>query len=227
MTTESRGIRIEPLGEDCAVISLGNLISEDVNRRAVSIAEAVSEIGFEGFVEASPAYSSVAVFYDPRNARSGAGMPFENVKAVLEELAASARPSSDRDETVHTIPARFGNADGPDLEEIAERRGLSPEDVVEIFLSRNYRVFMLGFLPGFPYLGTLDQRIATSRRGSPRTHVPAGSVGIAGSQTGIYPFDSPGGWQIIGRTDVTVFDPGSEDPAMFRPGDQVRFVEGP
>ncbi|HUF03613.1 MAG TPA: 5-oxoprolinase subunit PxpB [Aridibacter sp.] len=216
---------VEPLGEDCAIISLGKVISEDVNRRAVSIAEAVSDAGFEGFVEASPAYSSVAVFFDPGKARSETGTPFENVKTELERIAGAAGPSTGREKRAHTVPARFGGEDGPDLEEIAERRGLDPEDVVEIFLSRDYRVFMLGFLPGFPYLGTLDERIATSRRESPRTRVPAGSIGIAGSQTGIYPFDSPGGWQLIGRTEVTVFDPGSDDPAMFRPGDSIRFVE--
>lgn len=225
MTNDPPKFDIVPLGEDCAIISLGNLIAEDVNRRAVSIAEAVAANGFEGFIEASPAYSSVAVYFDPRKARSATGTPFGNVRAALERIVAAAGPSAERDQRVHTVLVSFGGSDGPDLEEVADRRGLAQEDVVEIFLSRSYRVFMLGFLPGFPYLGTLDHRIATSRRGSPRSVVPAGSVGIAGSQTGIYPFDSPGGWQLIGRTDVTVFDPGSDDPAMFRPGDSVRFVK--
>lgn len=227
MKVDASEFEIEPLGEDCAVISLGNVISEDVNRRAVSIAKSIGSSGFEGLIEASPAYSSVAVYFDPRKARSEAKTPFEIVKALLEHIVRSAEPSIENETRVHEVPVRFGDEAGPDLDEVAERRGLTSDDVVEIFLSRSYRVYMLGFLPGFPYLGTLDQRIATSRRATPRTLVPAGSVGIAGSQTGIYPFDSPGGWQLIGRTDVTVFDPSAEDPAMFRPGDTVRFVEAP
>ncbi|QQS42181.1 MAG: 5-oxoprolinase subunit PxpB [Acidobacteriota bacterium] len=227
MKAEPLDFEILPLGEDCAVISLGNVISEDVNRRAVSIAEAVNSFGFEALIEAAPAYSSVAVYYDPRKARSGVMTPFQIVRTLLKQIVPAAVTSATAEERVHTVPATFGGEHGPDLKEVADRRGLSADEVVEIFLSRNYRVFMLGFLPGFPYLGTLDQRIATSRRSTPRTLVPAGSIGIAGSQTGIYPFDSPGGWQLIGRTDVIVFDPGSEEPAMFRPGDSVRFTEAP
>ncbi|MCO6512831.1 MAG: 5-oxoprolinase subunit PxpB [Aridibacter famidurans] len=225
MKVEAPEFEIEPLGEDCAIISLGNVISEDVNRRAVSIAESIGSSGFEGLIEASPAYSSVAVYFDPLKARSEAITPFEIVKAVLEHIVRSVEIPVESEARAHEVPVRFGGEAGPDLDEVAERRGLASDDVAEIFLSRTYRVYMLGFLPGFPYLGTLDQRIATSRKATPRTLVPAGSVGIAGSQTGIYPFDSPGGWQLIGRTDLAVFDPVAAEPAMFRPGDTVRFVE--
>jgi KipI family sensor histidine kinase inhibitor len=118
------------------------------------------------------------------------------------------------------IPVDFG---GEDLNVVAEFSGLSTSGVVEIFLSRQYRVYMLGFLPGFAYMGEVDERIAVPRRATPRTKVPKGSVGIAGKQTGIYPFESPGGWQIIGRTPVEMFAPDREEPCLLRPGDIVRF----
>jgi inhibitor of KinA len=127
--------------------------------------------------------------------------------------------------TPSEIPVRFGGSWGPDLGFIAETKSLSTEEVIEIFLERTYHVFMIGFLPGFPYMGEVDDRIVVPRKRSPRTRVPKGSVGIAGTQTGIYPQDSPGGWQIIGRTDMEMFTPGSATPTALEPGDKVRFVQ--
>ena len=122
------------------------------------------------------------------------------------------------------IPTLYGGENGPDLSFVAEHNGLTVEEVVRIHSSRDYPVYMMGFTPGFPYLGGMDGRIAAPRLNSPRTNVPAGSVGIAGEQTGIYPMESPGGWQIIGRTETTLFDPNHEKPFLLAPGDQVRFV---
>ena len=115
--------------------------------------------------------------------------------------------------------------DSPDLRSISERHRLTPDEVIDIFMSRTYRVYMLGFLPGFAYMGEVDERIATPRLSIPRTKVPKGSIGIAGKQTGIYPLVSPGGWNIIGRTDLQLFEPQAEEPTLLKPGDEVRFVE--
>jgi inhibitor of KinA len=121
------------------------------------------------------------------------------------------------------IPVKFGGDYGPDLDTAAALSGLAPDEFVSIFLEREYRVYMLGFLPGFPYMGEVDERIAVPRLASPRTRVPRGSVGIAGRQTGIYPLESPGGWQLIGRTDVKMFEPESDPPVLLQPGDLVTF----
>lgn len=126
---------------------------------------------------------------------------------------------------VFEIPVDLSAAAGPDLEFVARSTGLTVREVVDIFLERTYRVYMIGFLPGFAYMGETDRRINVPRRETPRTEVPKGSVGLAGSQTGIYPLRSPGGWQIIGRTEAELFTPRSADPVLLRAGDQVRFVE--
>ena len=128
------------------------------------------------------------------------------------------------DRPVVDIPVRYGGADGPDLAECAARAGLSPEAFIYAHSAGEYTVAMIGFMPGFPYLSGLDDSLAQPRRGAPRSRVPAGSVGIAGGQTGVYPFDSPGGWQIIGRTPLRVFDPMNRHPSLLRAGDRIRFV---
>jgi inhibitor of KinA len=122
------------------------------------------------------------------------------------------------------IPVKFDREVGPDLEFVTQQSGLDSEEVVRIFTGTTYRVFMLGFLPGFSYLGKVDEQIATPRRDSPRLSVPKGSVGIAGNQTGIYSLESPGGWQIIGRTETELFTPKNKQPCLLAPGDRVRFV---
>ncbi len=145
--------------------------------------------------------------------------------ARVEELLAQPLAENTRPSRVVEIPTRYGGEDGPDLEFVARHNGLSPAEVIAIHTSRPWRVFMLGFTPGFPYIGPLPPSIAAPRLSTPRAHVPIGSVGIAGRQTGIYPRESPGGWQLIGRTDVVLFDPTREPPVLLMPGDQVRFVQ--
>jgi KipI family sensor histidine kinase inhibitor len=122
------------------------------------------------------------------------------------------------------VPVRYGGPDGPDLAEVAARTGHSEADVVRLHAAVEYRVFCVGFVPGFPYLGLVPEELALPRRATPRLRVPAGSVAIAGRQTGIYPADTPGGWHLIGRTDLPVWDPGREPPALLQPGARVRFV---
>lgn len=218
--------RIEPLGEGCALVRLGNGIDPNLNRSAVALAKSISSKGFGGLIEAVPAYDSVAVYFDPRHLAETQGekSPFEFVTDAVVQIASEGWPSDLEAGRHLEIPVKFGGEAGPDLEGAASRSGLDMDEVIRIFTSSTYRVYMLGFLPGFPYMATVDERIAVPRLETPRTSVPAGSVGIAGNQTGIYPFESPGGWQIIGATSLTIFDPYRNEPAMFRPGDEVTFV---
>jgi len=146
-----------------------------------------------------------------------------NLHVAEDALGQIGRAESKVSRTIE-IPVRFGAESALDIEYVAESHGLSVEEVIDIFTSRTYRVFMLGFLPGFTYMAEVDDRIATPRKDAPRTAVPKGSIGIAGKQTGIYSLESPGGWQIVGRTDVEMFTPDGERPTLLNPGDHVKFV---
>lgn len=179
-----------------------------------------------GFGRAVPAHASVLVPFDPAVIR------LEDALAIILQRAASAEDGSgtmDRDESGPggpsiDIPVHYGGLDGPDLDEVAAMLGLIPADVIELHAGARYRILFLGFAPGFAYLGGLPSELATPRRASPRERVAAGSVGIAGEQTAVYPIAMPGGWQLIGRTDVRLFEPALPEPALLRPGAVVRFV---
>jgi len=221
------GYRIFPLGDSALTIEFGNDIALDLNNKAIALANYLEEHQFPGFLEAVPAYASTTIFYDVvelRRASPDAKTAYEAVKTqvivALDQSASSSRTSG----RLVDIPMHFDPASSPDIQHVADANGLTPEAVIDIFTDRTYRVFMLGFLPGFTYMAEVDERIATRRRESPRQAVPRGSVGIAGKQTGIYSLESPGGWQIIGRTDVEVFTPHADRPTLLSPGDHVRFV---
>ncbi|WP_231855791.1 5-oxoprolinase subunit PxpB [Thermococcus peptonophilus] len=208
--------RILPLGDSALLISFGEVIDDEVNARVHAVARAIEGEDFEWLVEVVPAYSSLAVIFDPLKAT------FEEVKRAVEPLLdVSAETFKGRK---IEIPILYGGEYGPDIEFIAEYNGLSVDDVIEIHSGKTYRVHFLGFLPGFAYLSPVDERIATPRLERPRLKVPAGSVGIAGRQTGIYPIESPGGWRLIGRTPLKLFDPKRDPPTLLQPGDEVRFV---
>ena len=219
--------RIFPLGDSALTVEFGNVISEELNQKAIAFADHFESNKFPGYIESVPAYASATLFYDPvvvRHNFPDFPTAFDAIQhlaqATLENLAANtATPSR-----LVEIPVQFDAEASLDLEFVATTNNLSPDKVIEIFLAKTYRVYMLGFLPGFSYMGEVDDSIATPRRDSPRTLVPKGSVGIAGSQTGIYSLESPGGWQIIGRTDVEMFSPNAPEPCHLRPGDEVRFV---
>lgn len=180
---------------------------------------------FEGFIESTPAYASLAVFYDlsivEKKCDPGS-TAFEGVKMIVEKLITGIMNAmvEVKRETI-TIPVYYN---GEDLESLAIQHQLSVEDVIRIHTGKIYRVFMIGFLPGFAYLGKVDERIATPRHSTPRTNVEAGSVGIAGLQTGIYPISSPGGWHLIGQTPVKIFDTGKEQPCLLTAGDKIQFT---
>jgi inhibitor of KinA len=221
------GLRFFPLGDSALTIEFGNEISVEINRKSVALADRLTKEPFPGFIEAVPAYASTSIFYDIGEIREhfpGFQNSYEAVSSMCQRVVETLSFDVVESSKLVEIPVRFGSDMGPDLEIVAERSGLPLESVIEIFTGKLYRVFMLGFLPGFPYMGEVDERIATTRRHTPRQSVPKGSVGIAGKQTGIYSLDSPGGWQIIGRTNIELFTPTAASPCSLRPGDQVRFV---
>jgi KipI family sensor histidine kinase inhibitor len=211
-----RRARVRQAGDAALLIELEPIIDIQVNARAVAIAGALRRRALNGVRDIVPAYRSVAVHVDPMAADMVA--LWSACESVVDE------PSSAVAGRLVELPVRYGGSDGPDLPEIAAATGLSEEEIVRRHSAVDYRVFMLGFQPGFAYLGIVDKRIAATRRATPRVGVPKGSVGIAGRQTGVYPRESPGGWQIIGHTDADLFDVSRSAPSLLEPGDIVRFV---
>lgn len=220
-------IRIFSLGDNAVTVEFGNEVSEKLNRAAIDLAVYFNKHPFPGFIEAVPAMASTTIFYqacDVRSVETSLPTAFAAVEArVLDAVTKVAESDKSKPGTIE-VPVSFAREDSLDLSGIAEWAGITPHDVIDIFLARYYRVYMLGFLPGFAYMGDVDDRIAVPRLSTPRTAVPKGSVGIAGRQTGIYPSESPGGWQIIGRTNLELLTNDADQPCVFRPGDNVRFV---
>ena len=224
-------MRVVPLGDRALLIQLGSAIDDETHRQVRAVAARLASHPLPGLIELVPAFASVAVHYDPArvpNDRPGVGRgvarsPYvrfaEAVEAALTNLGDEPLPAP----RTFDIPVRYGGDEGPDLALVAQAHGLTADEVVRLHTGGTYRVYMLGFAPGFAYLGGLPEVLATPRRDEPRTAVPAGSVGIGGSQTGIYPLVSPGGWQIIGRTSVSLFDPRRTPPTLLAIGDVVRF----
>ena len=221
-------MQIYPLGDNALTVDFGNVISEELNRRVIAMSRKLTEKPFPGLIETVLAYASVSVFYDlvtVRQAFPDYETAFNAVANYVHNISHDLNESFETETRVVEIPVSFEQQFALDLETAAASKNLSTEEFLEIFLSQTYRVYMIGFLPGFPYMGEIDERIAVSRKVIPRTNVPKGSVGIAGRQTGIYPQDSPGGWQIIGRTDLELFDWHRDEPCLFRAGDEVRFAK--
>jgi len=221
------GYRILPLGDSALTVEFGNEISVDLNERAIALSDHFESHPFPGFIETVPAYASTTIFFDI--ARVTSAFPdvrtaSDAVRSLAEDALRYTKDRAMRETRMVEIPARFDRESALDLDCVAECHSLTPKDVIQIFTERIYRVFMLGFLPGFTYMAEVDERIATPRKDAPRTAVPKGSIGIAGMQTGIYSLDSPGGWQIIGRTDLEMFTPDGENPTLLQPGDQVKFI---
>lgn len=211
--------RILPLGDSAILVRLGDEIDFGVNRRVHALAWLLEESGLEGLVETVPAYAALLVHYDPLVLSYGTVRDLVRGKLPQVEEMVVRKPRQIR------VPVRYGGELGPDLESVARHLNLRVEDVIHIHSGRVYTVFMMGFTPGFAYLGKLDDALVMPRLETPRTRVPAGTVAIAGSQTGIYPVASPGGWQLIGWTPLKLFDPASETAFLFAPGDEVAFIE--
>jgi inhibitor of KinA len=220
--------KIFPLGDGALTIDFGNEISVRLNNRVLKLAGFFTGNSFAGFEEIVPAYSSLTIFYDVLKVRRNFpefATAFEAVKSFAENALENSDDLQIKEPRLIKIPVCFDRGFALDLDFVAASNNLSPEKVVEIFLGKTYRVFMLGFLPGFSYMGEVDERIVTPRKQTPRTKVPKGSVGIAGKQTGIYSLASPGGWQIIGKTNIELFTPEANTPTFLRAGDSVQFYK--
>jgi inhibitor of KinA len=220
--------KIFPLGDSALTIDFGNEISVRLNNCVLTLASFFTKNSFAGFEEIVPAYSSLTIFYDVFKVRTNFpefATAFEAVRNFAEIALKDSDDLQSEERQPIKIPVCFDKEFALDLNFVAASNNLAPEKIVEIFLGKTYRVFMLGFLPGFAYMGEVDERIAAPRKTSPRTKVPKGSVGIAGRQTGIYSLESPGGWQIIGKTNVELFTPEAETPTFLQAGDSVKFYK--
>jgi inhibitor of KinA len=221
------GFRIVAAGDAALMVEFADRIDPVINAKAIALAEAIQAASLRGVRDIVPTYRSVAVYFDPLRTDVG------ELGARLERHAIECTDTGDGspyqarppygDPSPVRVPVCYAGEFGPDLAEVAAFAGVSEVDAVRLHISRTYRVFMLGFMPGFAYMGTVDGRIAAPRLATPRIHVPAGSVGIAGVQTGIYPVSTPGGWRIIGRTPLKPFDLARDQPFLFKPGDAVQF----
>lgn len=208
-------IQLAPLGDSAVLITLGTTINRDVSRRVLALAAALRNERLRGVTDVVPAYISLAVHYDPVVVEES------ELTARLRELVSAPLAAPERaEQRLVVIPVTY---DGPDLPSVANARGITVADVVARHSSVEYFVYLLGFTPGFAYLGDLDPALHMPRRESPRSRVSAGAVAIAGSQTAVYPHDTPGGWHLIGTTAVAMFDPAREQPSLLRAGDRVKF----
>ena len=209
---------LKPLGDSALLVELGDKIDSAINHRVHALNALLQTNSIAGIIETVPAYCTLFIHYDPLI------LTFNQVTHWVQDKLAQVDDSLNRKPRQLEVPTRYGGASGPDLEAVAVSKGMSAAEVVRIHSEREYTVYMMGFTPGFPYLGTLDERLIMPRLETPRTLVKAGTVAIAGSQTGIYPLDSPGGWHLIGWTPLKLFDPTRESPFLFAPGDIIKFI---
>ena len=215
-----------PINESSLLISFGDVIHEELHALVMQAKAAIEANPFPGFVETVPAYTSLAVYYKPEEVKQTGETVSTTVIETLEILLASATTNQvTTTNNVIELPVCYDIEFAADLIETAEHLQLTTEELITIHNSKPYKVFMLGFTPGFPYMGTVDERIFTQRKQQPRLEIEPGSVAIAGNQTGIYPFATPGGWNIIGRTPLLMFDQNRPNPFLLKAGDEVKFKQ--
>lgn len=205
-------------GDAAWLVEFADRLDVTINARVIWTAEDVRRANWPGVRDVVPAFHSLAVYFDPLRADA------DRLRTALEASASASRDAVVSPTAPREVPVCYGGEHGPDLDGMAESTGLSRDEIVAIHAASTYRVFMIGFTPGFAYLGPVDPRIAAPRLPTPRVRVPAGSVGIAGQQTGIYPSETPGGWRLIGRTPFRPFQPLRSEAFLLKPGDAVRFV---
>ncbi|MQR88781.1 5-oxoprolinase subunit PxpB [Bacillus megaterium] len=228
--TKASGV-ISPLGDSALVITFGDSIQYDIHKQIKTCKDSIELNPFPGFVECVPAFTNLTIFYNPlevvaavkKKEKKEFVSPFEVVSSIIQRKLENEQTEKELNHRTVSIPVCYGGEYGPDLEYVARHHNLTTEEVISIHSEGEYLAYMIGFAPGFPFLGGLSERIATPRRPSPRTSIPAGSVGIAGMQTGVYPISTPGGWQLIGQTPVKLFLPEQNPPSLLQAGDIVKF----
>ena len=205
------------MGDRGLLLEFGDEISHEVNERVRRMALAIQAEAIEGIIETVPTYRSLLVIYNPLT------LPLDQLKKRLQKIEEGLQETPFPKPQLRRIPVVYGGAYGPDLEGVAKHCGISTEEVIRLHCSKPYFIYMIGFMPGYPYMGELPEALITPRLKTPRLSVPKGSVAIAQKQTGIYSMESPGGWQVIGRTPVELFDPKKNPPALLQMGDLVQF----
>ncbi|OCA82120.1 5-oxoprolinase subunit PxpB [Pseudobacillus wudalianchiensis] len=222
---------MKPLGDSALIVQLGEGISPSIHQKVQALSRLLNTHPFDGFIESVPAFNNMTIHYNPavvyRTQRNNYSplTPFQVVCAKVNELVQYVDETQSMETRVVEIPVLYGGEYGPDLDYVASYHQISAEEVIRLHTQGDCLVYMLGFAPGFPFVGGMDERIATPRRETPRLAIAPGSVGIAGKQTGVYPVETPGGWQIIGRTPLDLFRPDLTPPTLLQAGDKIKFVQ--
>lgn len=211
-------IKFLPAGDSSILIEFGNSITPEINAQVTSFARLLKEKDLKGLIDMIPSFCALTVNYCTKD------WTYDQLVKELKELLKNPTDIDKSEPKIIEIPVYYGGEYGPDLELVAENSGLSQDEVIKLHSGKDYLIYMIGFMPGFPYLGGLDEKIHTPRLKNPRLKITAGSVGIGGAQTGMYPTESPGGWNLIGRTDVQLYNPNNEQMVLFEAGDYIRFI---
>lgn len=225
---------IKPLGDSALIVQLGEGISPAIHQKVQALSSLLNTYPFDGFIESVPAFNTITIHYNPvvvhhaqinnfSNHHSSL-TPFQAVSSNVKKLTQHIDEIKSLESRLVEIPVLYGGDYGPDLDYVASYHQISAEEVIRIHSESECLVYMIGFAPGFPFMGGMDERIATPRRETPRLSIAPGSVGIAGKQTGVYSLETPGGWQIIGRTPLDLFRPDLSPPTFLQAGDKIKFV---
>ncbi len=206
-------------GDKAIVVEFGDIIDEDINRKVINLMKNIESSSLiNSIYEMIPTYRSLMIIYNPLK------ITFNDLINSVKNIECNLKVLDKREKNIIKIPVLYGNDYGPDIDTVAKHNRLSIEDVIRLHSEAEYLVYMLGFTPGFTYLGGMNNKLETPRLDNPRVKIPEGSVGIAGKQTGVYPIESPGGWQLIGRTPIKLYNPKRENPILLKAGDYVKFT---